>query len=94
VIDLAEERFTKNLCRERASSQATHTQLGPAVRDEANQKPRLTVVEKVLENRELGLALIKSQAISCSGLPPSQRPLEVERPGATKSPFRPSFRPA
>jgi DNA helicase-2/ATP-dependent DNA helicase PcrA len=57
VIDLAEERFTKNLWSERAS--AERPQL-VSVRDEADQARY--IVEKVLANREAGLAL-KSQAI-------------------------------
>src|SRR5262249_60780635 len=57
VIDLAEERFTKNLWSERFSAQRPQL---VSVRDEADQARY--VVEKVLENREAGLAL-KSQAI-------------------------------
>ena len=52
VIELAEERFTKNLWSERKS--AERPQL-VNVRDEADQA--LYVVEKVLESREQGLAL-------------------------------------
>lgn len=57
VIDLARERFTKNLWTERAS------ELRPllvTVRDEADQAAY--VVEQVLANRELGVTL-KSQAV-------------------------------
>jgi len=71
VIDLAGERFTKNLWTERASS--TKPRL-VAVRDEADQARY--VVERILENREEG-SLLKQQAVlfrtsSHSG------PLEVE----------------
>src|SRR5580700_4262955 len=52
VIELAEERFTKNLWSERKS--AERPQL-ISVRDEADQARY--VVEKVLESREHGLAL-------------------------------------
>jgi DNA helicase-2/ATP-dependent DNA helicase PcrA len=71
VIDLAEERFTKNLWSERTS--AERPQL-VSVRDEADQARY--VVEKVLENREAGLAL-KSQAILFRASHHSG-PLEVE----------------
>src|SRR5215468_10545199 len=57
VIDLAEERFTKNLWSERYSAQRLQL---VSVRGESDQARY--VVEKVLENREAGLAL-KSQAI-------------------------------
>src|SRR5579863_2897104 len=57
VIDLAEERFTKNLWSERNSAERPRM---VGVRDEADQA--LYVVEKVLENREAGLAL-KAQAV-------------------------------
>src|SRR6516225_9481722 len=57
VIDLAEERFTKNLWSERRS--AERPQL-ISVREEADQARY--VVEKVLAKREAGIAL-KSQAI-------------------------------
>jgi len=71
VIDLARERFTKNLWTERTSG--TKPQL-VTVRDEADQAR--CIVEHVLENRESG-ALLKQQAVlfrtsSHSG------PLEVE----------------
>src|SRR5580700_7088073 len=71
VIDLARERFTKNLWTDRASG--AKPQL-VTVRDEADQAR--CVVERVLENREGG-ALLKQQAVlfrtsSHSG------PLEVE----------------
>jgi ATP-dependent DNA helicase UvrD/PcrA len=71
VIDLAEERFTKNLWSERTS--AERPQL-VSVRDESDQARY--VVEKVLENRESGLAL-KSQAILLRASHHSG-PLEVE----------------
>jgi DNA helicase-2/ATP-dependent DNA helicase PcrA len=57
VIDLAEERFTKNLWSDRAC--AERPQL-VSVRDESEQARY--VAEKVLENREHGIAL-KSQAV-------------------------------
>jgi DNA helicase II / ATP-dependent DNA helicase PcrA len=71
VIDLARERFTKNLWTERTSSEKPCL---VAVRDEADQVRY--IVERVLENREEG-ALLKQQAVlfrtsSHSG------PLEVE----------------
>jgi DNA helicase-2/ATP-dependent DNA helicase PcrA len=71
VIDLAKERFTKNLWSERASDQRP---LLVSVRDEADQARY--IVERVLENREAG-ELLKQQAVlfrtsSHSG------PLEVE----------------
>ena len=71
VIDLARERFTKNLWTDRASG--TKPQL-VTVRDEADQARG--IVERVLENRESG-TLLKQQAVlfrtsSHSG------PLEVE----------------
>ena len=71
VIDLAAERFTKNLWTERQS--AERPQL-VTVRDEADQARY--IVEQVLENREVGTAL-KQQAVlfrtsSHSG------PLEIE----------------
>jgi DNA helicase-2/ATP-dependent DNA helicase PcrA len=57
VIDLAEERFTKNLWSERAASERPYL---VSVADEAAQAR--FVVEKVLENREAGQAL-KTQAV-------------------------------
>src|SRR5207248_11126960 len=71
VIDLARERFTKNLWTERASSAKPRL---VAVRDEADQARY--IVERILENREEG-ALLKQQAVlfrtsSYSG------PLEIE----------------
>jgi DNA helicase II / ATP-dependent DNA helicase PcrA len=71
VIDLAKERFTKNLWTERTSSDKPRL---VTVRDEADQARY--IVERVLENREGG-ALLKQQAVlfrtsSHSG------PLEVE----------------
>jgi DNA helicase-2/ATP-dependent DNA helicase PcrA len=71
VIDLARERFTKNLWTDRTSG--TKPQL-VSVRDEADQAR--CIVERVLENRESG-TLLKQQAVlfrtsSHSG------PLEVE----------------
>src|SRR5262249_51523187 len=71
VIDLAEERFTKNLWSKRRSA---HRPQLVSVRDEADQARY--VVEKVLENREAGLAL-KSQAILFRASHHSS-PLEVE----------------
>ena len=71
VIDLAKERFTKNLWTDRASG--AKPQL-VTVRDEADQAR--CIVERILENRESG-TLLKQQAVlfrtsSHSG------PLEVE----------------
>jgi DNA helicase II / ATP-dependent DNA helicase PcrA len=57
VIGLAAERFTKNLWSERASSERP---LLVTVRDEADQANY--VVERVLANRETGIAL-KAQAV-------------------------------
>jgi DNA helicase-2/ATP-dependent DNA helicase PcrA len=57
VIDLASERFTKNLWSDRASAERPHL---VNVADDAAQAGY--VVEKVLENREAGITL-KSQAI-------------------------------
>jgi len=57
VIGLAAERFTKNLWSERASSDRP---LLASVRDEADQANY--VVERVLANRESGIAL-KAQAV-------------------------------
>jgi DNA helicase II / ATP-dependent DNA helicase PcrA len=57
VIDLAAERFTKNLWTERQS--AERPQL-VSVRDEADQA--CYIVERVLENREVGTSL-KQQAV-------------------------------
>jgi DNA helicase-2/ATP-dependent DNA helicase PcrA len=71
VIDLAKERFTKNLWTDRSSG--TKPRL-VSVRDEADQAR--CIVERILENRESG-TLLKQQAVlfrtsSHSG------PLEVE----------------
>ncbi len=71
VIDLAKERFTKNLWTERTSSAKPRL---VAVRDEADQARY--IVERILETREEG-ALLKQQAVlfrtsSHSG------PLEIE----------------
>src|SRR5690348_4400549 len=70
-IDLAKERFTKNLWTERTSSAKPRL---VAVRDEADQARY--IVERILENREEG-SLLKQQAVlfrtsSHSG------PLEIE----------------
>lgn len=71
VIDLARERFTKNLWSDRTGAERPRL---VGVRDEADQGRY--IVERVLENRETGMAL-KQQAVlfrtsSHSG------PLEVE----------------
>src|SRR6201996_9133268 len=71
VIDLAKERFTKNLWTERTSAAKPCL---VAVRDEADQARY--IVERILENREEG-SLLKQQAVlfrtsSHSG------PLEIE----------------
>jgi DNA helicase-2/ATP-dependent DNA helicase PcrA len=71
VIELAEERFTKNLWSERKSVERPQL---ISVRDEADQA--LYVVEKVLESREQGLAL-KTQAVLFRASHQSG-PLEVE----------------
>jgi DNA helicase-2/ATP-dependent DNA helicase PcrA len=71
VISLAEERYTKNLCADRASAELPRL---VTVRDEADQARY--AVEKVLENREAGLAL-KTQAILFRASHHSG-PLEVE----------------
>jgi DNA helicase-2/ATP-dependent DNA helicase PcrA len=57
VIDLAAERFTKNLWTERQSAERPHL---VSVRDEADQTRY--IVERVLENREVGTSL-KQQAV-------------------------------
>ena len=57
VIDLARERFTKNLWTERTSSEKPRL---IAVRDEADQARY--IVERILETREEG-ALLKQQAV-------------------------------
>jgi DNA helicase-2/ATP-dependent DNA helicase PcrA len=57
VIDLAAERFTKNLWTERLSVERPQL---VSVRDEAEQARY--IVERVLENREVGAAL-KQQAV-------------------------------
>jgi DNA helicase-2/ATP-dependent DNA helicase PcrA len=57
VIDLARERFTKNLWTDRASGMKPQL---IAVRDEADQAR--CIVERVLENRESG-TLLKHQAV-------------------------------
>ncbi len=71
VIELAEERFTKNLWSERKSSERPQLL---SVRDEADQA--LYIVDKILENREQGLAL-KAQAVLFRASHHSG-PLEVE----------------
>ena len=71
VIELAEERFTKNLWSERKSGERPQI---VSVRDESDQA--LYVVERILENREQGLAL-KSQAVLFRASHHSG-PLEVE----------------
>jgi DNA helicase-2/ATP-dependent DNA helicase PcrA len=57
VIDLAEERFTKNLWSERASRERPQL---VSVRDESDQARY--VAENILENRERGI-LLKTQAV-------------------------------
>ncbi|WP_036263802.1 ATP-dependent helicase [Methylocapsa aurea] len=71
VIDLASERFTKNLWTERQSADRPRL---VNVRDEADQARY--VVERVLENRECGAAL-KQQAVLFRASHHSG-PLEVE----------------
>ena len=71
VIDLAAERFSKNLWSERASAERPAL---VSVRDESDQARY--VVEKVLEQREAGLAL-KQQAVLFRASHHSG-PLEIE----------------
>lgn len=71
VIDLARERFTKNLWTERQSAERPKLL---AVADEADQARY--IVEKVLENRETGMTL-KQQAVLFRSSNHSG-PLEVE----------------
>ena len=71
VIGLAQERFTKNLWSERKSAERPYL---VSVRDEADQAR--CVVEKVLEDREQGMAL-KTQAVLFRASHHSG-PLEVE----------------
>ena len=71
VIELAEERFTKDLWSDRKSGERPYL---VGVRDEADQAR--FVVEKVLESREQGLAL-KAQAVLFRASHHSG-PLEVE----------------
>jgi DNA helicase-2/ATP-dependent DNA helicase PcrA len=71
VIELAAERFTKNLWSERASAERPAL---VSVRDESDQAHY--VVEKVLEQREAGLAL-KQQAVLFRASHHSG-PLEIE----------------
>lgn len=71
VIDLARERFTKNLWTERQSEERPRL---VAVKDEAEQANY--IVEKILENRETGMTL-KSQAVLFRSSHHSG-PLEVE----------------
>ena len=71
VIELAQERFTKNLWSERKSAEKPYL---ASVRDEADQARY--IVEKVLEAREQGLTL-KTQAVLFRASHHSG-PLEVE----------------
>ncbi|MCQ1571055.1 ATP-dependent helicase [Neorhizobium galegae] len=71
VIDLARERFTKNLWTERQSEERPRL---VAVKDETEQANY--IVEKILENRETGMTL-KSQAVLFRSSHHSG-PLEVE----------------
>src|SRR5664279_2551090 len=71
VIDLAVERFTKNLWTDRNSAERPHL---VSVRDETDQARY--IVERVLENREGGSAL-KQQAILFRSSHHSG-PLEIE----------------
>ncbi|SFB63371.1 DNA helicase-2 / ATP-dependent DNA helicase PcrA [Rhizobium sp. NFR07] len=71
VIELARERFTKNLWTDRQSEERPRL---VAVKDEAEQANY--IVEKVLENRETGMTL-KSQAVLFRASHHSG-PLEVE----------------
>src|SRR5262249_48813694 len=71
VIELAAERFTKNLWTDRNSIRRPHL---VSVRDEADQASY--IVESVLENRETGL-MLKQQAVLFRASHHSG-PLEVE----------------
>jgi DNA helicase-2/ATP-dependent DNA helicase PcrA len=71
VVDLAKERFTKNLWSERASAERPRL---VSVRDEADQARY--VAEKTLENRERGI-LLKTQAVLFRASHHSA-PLEIE----------------
>ena len=71
VMDLAEERFTKNLWSERASAEQPRL---VSVRDEADQARY--VAETILENRERGI-LLKAQAVLFRASHHSA-PLEIE----------------
>ena len=71
VIDLAKERFTKNLWSERTSSERPQL---VSLRDEADQA--IYVADMVLENREAGIPL-KAQAVLFRASHHSG-PLEVE----------------
>jgi DNA helicase-2/ATP-dependent DNA helicase PcrA len=71
VMDLADERFTKNLCSERTSMERPGL---VSVRDEADQA--CYVAEAVLENRERGI-LLKTQAVLFRASHHSA-PLEIE----------------
>jgi len=71
VMDLAKERFTKNLWSERASAERPRL---VSVRDEADQARY--VAEKILENRERGI-LLKTQAVLFRASHHSA-PLEIE----------------
>jgi DNA helicase-2/ATP-dependent DNA helicase PcrA len=71
VMDLAEERFTKNLWSERVSAERPHL---VSVRDEAEQAGY--VAETVLENRERGI-MLKTQAVLFRASHHSA-PLEIE----------------
>jgi len=71
VMDLAEERFTKNLWSERASAGLPRL---VSVRDEADQARY--VAEAILENRERGI-LLKTQAVLFRASHHSA-PLEIE----------------
>src|SRR6202008_190804 len=73
VIDLARERFTKNLWTERTSSAKPRL---VAVRDEADQARY--IVERILETREEG-ALLKQQVV-LSPPPPHSGPPEIDLP--------------
>jgi DNA helicase II / ATP-dependent DNA helicase PcrA len=71
VMELAQERFTKNLWSERASAERPRL---VSVRDEADQARY--VAEKILENRERGI-LLKTQAVLFRASHHSA-PLEIE----------------
>ena len=83
VIELAAERFTKNLWTDRQSCECPWL---VSVRDEADQAR--CIVERVLENREVGTGL-KQQALTAAFPPisaPEQRQKSRRNAGCSMSP--------